>query len=618
MANDLHFADVFPAADEAQWRKLVDRVLKGGPFERLVSTSADGIAIQPLYGRLTEDRPRALRAKPGPWRVAARVEHPDVELARTQVAVDLANGANALHLVFAGSIGANGLGMPGDRAAIDTLFADVDLDSGLAIEIDLSAATKDAAGHLADLIAERRIDPKRNAITFGFDPLGQIALAGGSPLPWAPFADFAAGICQSFQARGFDGRFCVADGRIVHAAGGSEAQELAFALSSAIAYLRALEGKGIELSQAQRMVSFRLAADADLFASTAKLRALRSLWARIELACGLTPEPLHLHVETAWRMLSRRDPWVNLLRNTVACLAAGIGGADVVSVQGFTQALGLPDDFARRIARNTQTILIEESGLGHVADPVAGAGGFEALTEEIGQKAWAAFQQIEGEGGLFASLEKGAIQGRIAESASARAKRVARRALPLTGTSEFPNLAEAPVDVLAPLSEALSATPWPIKVTPLVATRDGIAFEALRDRSDAMLAAKRAPPKLFLANLGTAADFTARAMFAKSLFEAGGLETLSNEGFTDDASLASAFVASGARVACLCSSDALYGERALSAAKALKATGAARLWLAGRPGSSQAEWTAAGIEDFIFAGCDAIAVLTTALDAASA
>ena len=317
-------------------------------------------------------------------------------------------------------------------------------------------------------------------------------------------------------------------------------------------------------------------------------------------------------------MMSRRDPWVNLLRSTVACLAAGIGGADVVSVQGFTQALGLPDNFARRIACNTQTILIEESGLGRVADPVAGAGGFEALTDEIGQAAWGLLQQIENEGGLFASLEKGALQGRIAETAAARAKRISRRALPLTGTSEFPNLAEAPVEVLAPLSDASAAMEWPIKVPPLVATRDGLAFEALRDRSDAVLASKGSRPKLFLANLGTAADFTARAMFAKSLFEAGGIEALTNEGFADDALLASAFVASGAKVACLCSSDALYGERALAAARALKAAGATRLWLAGRPGASQAEWNAAGINDFIFAGCDAITMLTTALDAASA
>ena len=618
MVTDLHFADVFPPADEAQWRTLVDRVLKGAPFDRLVSRTADGIAIQPLYARLTEERPRALRAEPGPWHSAARIEHPDVEAARGQIATDLSHGANALHLVFAGSIGANGFGLPGDLASVEALLADVDLDAGFPFEIDLGAATKDAALHMASVIEARHVDPARCRISFGFDPFGQMALIGGAPLAWPQFSTLAVQQCKALQAKGFGGRFLTADGRLVHAAGGSEAQELAFVLGAAIAYLRALEAAGIDLTAARSMISFRLAADADLFASVAKLRALRALWAQIETACGLTPEPLHLHVETSWRMMSRRDPWVNLLRSTVACLGAGLAGADVVSVQGFTQALGLPDDFARRIARNMQTILIEEAGLGRVADPVAGAGGFESLTDEISDKAWALFQDMEKAGGLYDALATGAFQSKVGDCATERARRIAKRSLPLTGTSEFPNLAEAPVEVLAPLPVIAPAMSWPIAFPRLVARRDAQAFEDLRDKSDALLASTGRRPRIFLANLGSAAEFTARAMFARSLFESGGVETIGNEGFESDADLSAAFAASGASLACLCSSDAVYAERAVPAARALQAAGARKLWLARRPGSLQAEWNAAGVEDFIFAGCDAIAVLMLAQDAASA
>jgi methylmalonyl-CoA mutase len=618
MVQDLQFADVFPRADEAQWRALVARVLKGAPFEKLISRTADGIEIQPLYARLIEERPRALRETPGAWRIAARIEHSDAEAARAQIASDLSQGANALHLVFPGSIGANGLGLAADAESVATILAEADLDTGLSIEIDLGAASKDAALHLADLITSRHIDPRRNSITFGFDPLGQMVFTGGTPMPWAGFAPLAAQQCKALAARGFEGRFFVADGRLTHAAGGTEAQELAFTLGAAISYLRALEAGGVELDAARRMISFRLAADADLFSTVAKLRALRGLWARIEEACGLAPQPLHLHVETAWRMLTCRDPWVNLLRNTVACLGAGLGGADVVSVQAFTQALGLPDAFARRLARNTQTILLEESGLGHVADPVAGSGGFEALTQEIGATAWSLFQDMEREGGLFAQLSSGSFQTRVDEAAEARATRIARRSLPITGTSEFPLLTEAPVDVLAPLSGADPLRAWPVPMARLLPRRDAAAFEQLRDAADARLAATGARPRIFLANLGTAADFTARAMFAKSLFEAGGIEAIGYDGVMTDADVVAAFDASGATLACLCSSDDIYRERAILAARALTEAGAQRVWLAGRPGTSQAEWNAAGLEDFIFAGCDAIAVLTLALTVASA
>ena len=195
---------------------------------------------------------------------------------------------------------------------------------------------------------------------------------------------------------------------------------------------------GHGLDAARDALSFLLVADADEFLSVAKFRALRRLWARVEEACGLAPKPIRLHAETAWRMTTRRDPWVNLLRTTVAAFSAGIGGADAVTVLPFTTALGLPDAFARRLARNTQLILLEEANLWRVADPAAGAGGFEALTDALCEKAWALFQEIEREGGIVESLARGSLQARIAAVRAAREKAVATRKEPITGTSEFP------------------------------------------------------------------------------------------------------------------------------------------------------------------------------------
>jgi methylmalonyl-CoA mutase len=413
--------------------------------------------------------------------------------------------------------------------------------------------------------------------------------------------------------RGFKGPFVLADGRPVHDAGGSEAQELAFALALAVAYLRMLEAGGIELDIARNALSFRLSADADQFLTLAKFRALRLLWARIEQACGLTPQPAFIAAETAWRMLTQRDPYVNMLRATMATFSAGLGGADAITVLPHTLALGLPDPFARRAARNTQLVLLEESNLAKVSDPAAGSGGIETLTQALCEAAWSLFQEIEKAGGIFASLEQNLIQRKIAATRAVREANMARRKEVLTGATEFPNLQEADVAVLDARPVAL-APPGEakIKFDALAPMRLAAPFEGLRDKSDQILRASGARPKVFLANLGAPADFTARATFAKSFFETGGIETVDTEGFTDPAALAAAFKTSGTALACLCSSDTVYAQHAAAAAKALQAAGAKHIYLAGRASAQEAALRAAGVNEFIFADNDALATLQEA------
>ncbi len=229
------------------------------------------------------------------------------------------------------------------------------------------------------------------------------------------------------------------------------------------------------------MIYFRLAADADQFLTTAKFRALRKLWARVEEACGLSPRPVFVAAETAWRMMTKRDPFVNMLRSTMAVVAAGLGGADSITVLPHTAAIGLPDGFARRIARNTQLILLEESNLAKVGDPAAGSGGFESLTTELCVAAWSLFQEIEKAAGPDLALEQGLIQAKVAAVRVEREKAIARRKDALTGTSEFPDIAETPAAVLdiapaSPLPAASSAA--------LPCRRLAEPFEALRDAAD--------------------------------------------------------------------------------------------------------------------------------------
>lgn len=601
------FADLFPPATEADWRARVDGVLKGAPFEKLQSRSYDAIQVEPLYQRLTQERPRALRAEAGAWSAMARVDQPDITAAHVQLMDDLTNGATGLHLVFAGAVGAYGFGLQGK--SLSQLLEGV-APNAIAIECDVANARQ--ALELADFVSGSEIDPASCRISFGIDPLGQMLQQGGSAARWT---DSAASFAQSVKdicARGFVGPVACADGRVVHAAGGSEAQELAFVLACALAYLRALEGSGFDLEAARKLIGLRVATDADEILGVAKLRALRRLWARVEEACKLEPRAAHIHAETSLRIMSRRDPWVNMLRSTVACFSAGLGGADRVTVLPFTQSLGLPNDFARRIARNTQSVLLEESNLWRVADPAAGAGSFETLTHALCESAWSLLQEIEAAGGLEAVLTSGAFQKKVKNTQAQRAKTIARRKDPLTGTSEFPNVTEAPVDVLAPMP-APTTVKLAVPIEALPVRRDAEAFEALRDRADEITAKRGKRATIFLANLGPISAFTARATFAKNFFEAGGIEAPGNDGFMDDESLVEAFKASGAKLVCLCSSDALYAERATAIAQALAKAGASHIYLAGRPGEMEATYKSAGILSFIYVGCDVVALLDGAL-----
>jgi methylmalonyl-CoA mutase len=344
----------------------------------------------------------------------------------------------------------------------------------------------------------------------------------------------------------------------------------------------------------------------------AKFRALRLLWARVEQACGLAPKLAFVAAETAWRMLTQRDPYVNMLRATMAAFAAALAGANAITVLPHTLALGLPDAFARRVARNTQLILLDESNLGKVSDPAAGSGGVEALTRELCNAAWALFQQIEKSGGAFAALQQGLIQDKVAATRRAREANIARREDLLTGASEFPHLAEAQVAVedVKPLS--ISPTDTAISFAPLAPMRLAVPFERLRDRSDDILKRTGKRPRVFLANLGRASDFTARATFAKSFFESGGIEAIDSEGFSDTSALAAAYKASGADLACLCSSDKVYAELAADAAGALQVAGSKHIYLAGRVSDLEAALKTAGVDTLIFAGTDALAILENA------
>ncbi|MEV6206094.1 methylmalonyl-CoA mutase small subunit [Kitasatospora sp. NPDC051914] len=623
LPEGLPLAAEFPDATREQWQRLVEGVLRKSGVqnasgvqaeEALTTKLQDGLSARPLY--TAEDAPadaglpgfppylrggRPQGSAVSGWDVRQR--HAGTDTVRTNEAVlaDLENGVTSLWL----TVGDGGLPVAALPAALEGVYLDL-----AAVALDAGAEFRPAAEQLFALLAERGVPSDTASGSLGADPLGLLARTGDDSATTAQLAeaaDLAAHCGRTYPNL----RALTVDALAYHDAGASAAQELGCSLAAGVAYLRALTAAGLTADEAAGQLEFRYAASEDQFLGIAKFRAARRLWARVAEVSGITGPAAaqRQHAVTSSVMMTARDPWVNMLRTTVACLAAGVGGADAVTVQPFDSAVGLPDAFARRIARNTQSILLEESNLAKVIDPAGGSWYVEQLTDELAQAAWAWFQEIERAGGLRAALASGLVGDRIAATWAERTAKLAKRREPVTGVSEFPHLGEQP----------LVREPAPARRGGgLPQVRRAEAYEALRDRSDAHLAATGARPKLFLASLGTAASHTARTTFAANLFQAGGIETVSTETAMTEpghaAALAEAFAASGAGVACLCSSDALYEEHGETVAEALKTAGAAKVLLAGRPGELREAFQRAGVDSFVFAGCDAVEVLTSLLD----
>ena len=594
---------LFPATTEADWRKAAEAALKGASLETLVSETADGVRIEPVYP--PAEGPRAIRPG-GPWRIIARLDHPHADEANAQALDDLANGADGLQIVSSGALGAYGFGLRRfDSATLHKAFDGVRFDAGANFELDLGLDGPDRALRFGAFIERSGARLEDCAVSFGLDPF--VALARGPfPADWSVQERLCVESALALRSKGFSGPFLVADARGVHAAGGTPAQELAFALAAAATHLRQLDEAGAPLDEARALIAFRLAADADELATLSKFRALRIAWSRVEDACGLEPRAAYVQAESAWRTMTARDPYVNVMRGAAASFSAGLGGADSVSVLPHTLAAGLPDSLARRLARNAQLILLRESSLGFVDDPAAGAGAFEAMTQALCEKAWRRFQEIEGLGGLPSALANGAFQRQVAASAAALVRNTACLKAPLTGVSAHADLGEPPVEPAVGAREREAFTPAEGALAPI---RLAEPFERLRDLSDAYLRRTGGRPKVYLAALGPEARHRRRVQFIRELLEIGGFEGV-YEGETKTAETAVAQLeASGALLVCLCGTDDAYAEQAETFAKAVKASGAKGAALAGRPGEFERAWRAAGVDDFIFAGGDAVAAL---------
>ena len=421
----------FEPATRAGWLALVEKTLKGAGVETLNSRGPDGVTIAPLYDRSLELAGFAPAPRVGerPWDIRTRVRHPQRALAHDALLEGLAGGAASAILALR-QAGADGVAIASAE----------DMDAVLeGVLIDIAPVALDA-GFLGPLAAQWLSEAAKGSpaapLGFHLDPLSAFAVSGESPGPIDSHVISAAGTAARLAAIHPKASLFLASGGVVHEAGGGPALELAFATASALAYLKAMIRAGLPIAAAADGIVIGVAVDSDPLISIAKLRAARMLWARMASACGAGVQA-RIEARSSRRMLTRADPWTNMVRLTVACLGGAVGGADAVVLGAFTDALGLPTAFARRMARNTQLILMEEGHLGAVADPVAGAGAFEALSRDLARAAWAKFNAIEAAGGAVAALRDGVIVREVLAARDELSAAIAAGEQRIVGVTDF-------------------------------------------------------------------------------------------------------------------------------------------------------------------------------------
>lgn len=567
-------------------------------MKRLRTVTVDGLTIEPLYtetevplghpGVMPFTRGTMVKTSPlTGWDIRQLHEDPDVAFTRREIVADLERGASSVWL----RTGSDAIA----TTDVATVLGDVHPDLA---PVSISSAEDQVAAAKA-LVAWWKAAGATNARgNLGLDALALAARTGDAADLGAQAEWVSAAIAELPGVRAL-----TVDVLPYDDAGASDVDQLAFALATGVAYLRDLEAAGIAPSAAFGQIAFRVSANADQFTTIARLRALRRLWSRVGEASGVPAGARGAvqHAVTSLRMITRDDPWVNLLRGTIATFAAAVGGAEIVTCLPFDTAWGLPDEFSRRMARNTQALAAEESNLGRVSDPAGGSWYVEELTEQLAGKAWAAFQAIEAAGGMVDALASGLVADRIGATVTERTGRLATRKLPLTGVSMFPKPDEEPV----------KARPRPAapQRNGLAPRRDAEVFEALRDRA----AAADPRPAVFLACLGARRDFGGREMFTNALLGVGGIAAPSSEGGTPEEIVARVREA-GANFVVLCSSAKVYAAQAVDVARALKEAGVPTVFIAGRKTETGADDVDTVIDGEVFDGMDVVAFLSDAMD----
>ncbi len=657
--KNMRLASDFAATRRSDWLKLA-------PEGVGVQTLYEGFPVFPLYDEGNADAPGGVASITYPeslrvrasrngraWSVIQFVDHLDFAYANKQLLDDLAEGTSGLWLQLGGNLPYGGAYL-GARTLdeFQQVFKGVPLTSA---ELYVSGGFDSLPGLalIAALAETSEVAHASMRGSGGLDPLSIIAASGYIPAQrHMALADSIDAACWLKSQKSGLTPFMVS-GRAWHQAGGSAVQELAWTLAACATYWRELEASGFTAAEAIAATDVMLAAECDLFLTIAKFRAARLLWAKTAEVASVDTVKVKILAEMSYRAVTERDAHVNILRGAAAAFGAAVGGAEGILLIPFNTRAGTPDAFARRMARNTQLVLMEEANIGRIADEAGGSWYVESLTAEIASGAWEEFRRIEACGGLLAALEQGVIFDATASMRHKRERNLSTGKDAITGVSSFPHLEERPVSyhradiafdieslnregdvpdlpppgkgerfaamvaavktgaTLRGLERALETVYERKSFLPTAAERLAEPYEKLRRASDLALYRVGARPPIFVALLGSAADYTPRLTWIKSFFEAGGVEVLTGRDFGTVEALERAFRESPAPVACICSNDKNYAELP-GAAAALKKAGAAALYVAIEPnGLNRLDAKdQRAVDRILYPGCDALSVLS--------
>jgi methylmalonyl-CoA mutase len=701
MQKKLTLHDDFPPHSYQQWCESVEKQLKGKPFERLIKKSIEGIDISPMYFPKDTDELAQTNALPGfspyvrgcqptgsichSWLVAQEIKYPDPFVTNEALKNDLQRGQTAINIPLdmaskrglddpdsenVSQVGLGGMSLSTyddwamalknfDLAQIPILVHAG--DSGLAI-----------AALLMAFIQTQNIDPKNVSGWIGVDPLGILAQTGNLSSPLSVFYDEMHELLQWTSSNAPKLRTISPSGLPYHNSGGSAVCESAYVIATSVEYIRALLNRDMDIDNICQSIAFQLSIGSDFFMEMAKLRAIRLVWEKIVHAFGGNDnsQKMVIHARTSSYNKTKTDPYVNMLRVTTEAFSAICGGCDSLHVEPFDALLGLPTAFSRRIARNLQIVLRDESHFKHPVDPAGGSWYVERLTYELAQKIWEEFQHIEKNGGMFESLKKGIIQNNLKAKASERLKNISFRKTVFVGTNKYPNLKEVPVRANVPdmkavaksrsikvsqfkqkrdteklqsslntlqaaiakkqkgyffqaieaaasgasLAEIISVirtvSDNTIQVEPVQQHRAAERFENLRYSTQNFALKQGQTPIIFLANMGPIPQHKARADFSTGFFELAAFDVQGNKGFQTIDEAVAAFKASDAQIAVICSTDDTYPDIVPGLARSIKQLSNKNIVIvAGYPKDHIQTFKDAGVDDFIHLKTDALAFL---------
>ena len=693
--NTVKLLEEFPKATAEQWRQAAEQLLKGAPFDKVMTSSTpEGIRLEPIFRKEVLEGLPAAQTQPGfdgylrgtqaagysqePWEIAQELPYSTPSEFNAAARADLMRGQNALNLILdiatlkgldpdnaaVGDVGACGLSLACLKD-IETAFDGI-YPEAVSFHFRTGCAGLTIGSLFFAWLKKNDVDLKTIKGSLGMDPIAVLAAAGKLPTSInALFAEQA--VLAEYCAKNAPNIRSVSVSTLpYHQAGASSVEELGAALATGTAYLNELTERGLTINEAAQQIRFSFAIGPNFFMEIAKLRAARVLWAQVVAGFGGNAEAqkIKMHARTGLYNKTRKDPYVNMLRTTTEALSGAIAGVDSLCVGNFDEVTRLPDTFSRRISRNTQVILQEECELTAVVDPAGGSWAVEWLTNEISEKAWSYFQEIEKQGGVLEALSNGYLLDSVEMTAEAKDNLLNQRRISLVGTNVYPNLEETPLDlaatdyakirkeraqeiaqarlaldeegdaqVMAALAQIVESdraglidsiidattkgatigeltktirsgdksTPTDEVIQPLRATRLSAKYEALRDASVAFFKQTGEYPKIFLCNLGPLRRHKLRADFIKGFFQSGGFEVISPKGFETPEDAVSALQKSGASITVVCATDADYVEKFTQYAGAIKqADDSIRVLLAGAPGENEANYRAAGMDDYIF------------------